>query len=80
RVVPADQLESAALELAHQVASASPLTLKIGKQAFYRQIDVPQDEAYRLMSRTMAENAMTCDAQEGMSAFLEKRPPTWRGQ
>ncbi|MBO0682113.1 MAG: enoyl-CoA hydratase [Candidatus Dormibacteraeota bacterium] len=80
RVVPADQLETAALELAHQVASASPLTLKIGKQAFYRQIDVPQDEAYRQMSRTMAENAMTCDAQEGMSAFLEKRPPTWRGQ
>ena len=37
-------------------------------------------EAYRLMSRTMAENAMTCDAQEGMSAFLEKRQPTWRGE
>jgi enoyl-CoA hydratase/carnithine racemase len=80
RVVPPDQLEASALELAHQVASASPLTLKIGKQAFYRQIDVPQDEAYRLMSRTMAENAMTCDAQEGMSAFLEKRSPTWRGE
>jgi enoyl-CoA hydratase/carnithine racemase len=80
QVVPAAELDAAALELATQVASASPLTLKIGKQAFYRQIDVDQDEAYRLMSRTMAENAMTCDAQEGMSAFLEKRRPTWRGE
>ena len=80
RVVPAADLDSAALELARQIASASPLTLRIGKQAFYRQIDVDQAEAYRLMSRTMAENAMTCDAQEGMTAFLEKRQPTWRGE
>ena len=80
RVVPAAELEAAALELAHQIASASPLTLRIGKQAFYRQIDAGQDEAYRLMGQTMAENAMTCDAQEGMSAFLEKRQPTWRGE
>jgi enoyl-CoA hydratase/carnithine racemase len=80
RVVPADQLRAAALELAHQVAAASSLTLRIGKQAFYRQIDLPQDDAYGEMSRTMAENAMTCDAQEGMSAFLEKRQPTWRGE
>ncbi len=79
-VVPAAELDAAALELAGQVASASPLVLKIGKQAFYRQIDTDQDEAYRLMSRTMAENAMTCDAQEGMTAFLEKRQPTWRGE
>jgi enoyl-CoA hydratase/carnithine racemase len=80
RVVPLEDLDGAALELAHQVASASPLTLRIGKQAFYRQIDAGQDQAYELMSQTMAENAMTCDAQEGMSAFLEKRTPTWRGE
>jgi enoyl-CoA hydratase/carnithine racemase len=80
RVVPPDQLDAAALELANQVAAASPLTLRIGKHAFYRQIDVGQDEAYELMSQTMAENAMTCDAQEGMSAFLEKRAPNWRGE
>jgi enoyl-CoA hydratase/carnithine racemase len=80
RVVPSAELDAAALELAHQVASASPLTLRIGKQAFYRQIDAGQDEAYDLMSETMAENAMTCDAQEGMSAFLEKRKPAWRGE
>jgi enoyl-CoA hydratase/carnithine racemase len=79
-VVPAADLDRAALELANQVAAASPLTLRIGKQAFYRQIDVDQATAYELMSRTMAENAMTCDAQEGMSAFLEKRQPTWRGE
>jgi enoyl-CoA hydratase/carnithine racemase len=79
RVVRPEDLDQAALELAHQVASASPLTLRIGKQAFYRQIDVGQDQAYELMSETMSENAMTCDAQEGMSAFLEKRTPTWRG-
>ena len=78
RVVPADQVDAAALELAGQVASASPLTLKIGKHAFYRQIDVSQADAYELMSQTMAENAMVEDAQEGMSAFLEKRQPTWR--
>jgi enoyl-CoA hydratase/carnithine racemase len=80
RVVPPEELDRAALELAHQVASASPLTLRIGKQAFYRQIDVGQEEAYELMSETMSENAMTGDAQEGMSAFLEKRAPTWRGE
>ena len=80
RVVPADKLDAAALELANQIAASSPLTLRIGKQAFYRQIDVSQDEAYGLMSQTMAENAMTCDAQEGMSAFLQKRRPTWRGE
>jgi len=80
RVVPAAELDGAAQELARQIASASPLTLRIGKEAFYRQVDASQEEAYRLMSRTMAENAMTCDAQEGMAAFLEKREPTWRGE
>jgi enoyl-CoA hydratase/carnithine racemase len=80
RVVPVEDLDRTTLEMAHQVASASPLTLRIGKQAFYRQIDASQEQAYELMSQTMAENAMTCDAQEGMSAFLEKRTPTWRGE
>lgn len=80
RVVPPDRLDAEALELAGQIASYSPLTLKIGKRAFYEQIDATQAEAYRLMSRTMSTNAMTCDAQEGMSAFLEKRKPIWRGE
>ncbi len=80
RVVPHSELDATALELAQQIANASPLTLKIGKQAFYRQIDVNQASAYELMGQVMAENAMTCDAQEGMSAFLEKRAPVWRGE
>src|SRR5581483_12458825 len=80
RVVPADRLDVEVLELANQIASSSPLTLEIGKHAFYRQIDVDQDTAYDLMAQTMAENAVTCDAQEGMSAFLEKRQPVWRGE
>ncbi len=54
--------------------------MAIGKQAFYRQIDLPQHEAYELMSRTMADNAVTCDAQEGMSAFLAKTEARMDGQ
>ncbi|WP_433608417.1 enoyl-CoA hydratase [Prescottella agglutinans] len=79
-VVPPDQLDARVHELAARIAYASPLTLAIGKQAFYRQIDLPQDEAYELMAETMATNAVTCDAQEGMSAFLEKRKPLWKGK
>jgi enoyl-CoA hydratase/carnithine racemase len=79
-VVAPEELESATLALARQVAAASPLTLQIGKQAFYRQIDLPQAAAYEEMKEVMATNAMTCDAQEGMSAFLEKRQPTWQGR
>lgn len=80
RVVPADRLEAEVMELAVQIASSSPLILKIGKQAFYRQIDAGQDQAYEVMSETMAQNAMTCDAQEGMTAFLAKRPPVWQNK
>ena len=80
RAVPAGSLEAEVRSLAERIAAASPFVVGIGKQAFYRQIDVGQDEAYELMSETMSENAMTCDAQEGMSAFLEKRTPTWRGE
>jgi enoyl-CoA hydratase/carnithine racemase len=80
RVVPADRLDAEVLELSEQIASASPLTLQIGKHAFYEQVGKEQDRAYELMGEVMARNAMTCDAQEGMSAFLEKRKPTWKGE
>ncbi len=80
RVVPPERLDDEVMELARQIASSSPLTLQIGKQAFYKQIDMTQDEAYQAMGETMARNAMTCDAQEGMSAFLDKRPPVWQGK
>ena len=78
--VPAAELRARVDELANRIAGASPLTLEIGKQAFYRQIDLPQDSAYAEMAETMATNAVTCDAQEGMTAFLEKRTPQWRGE
>ncbi|MBI5301294.1 MAG: enoyl-CoA hydratase [Chloroflexi bacterium] len=80
RVVPAEQLDAQVMDLAQQIASASPLTLKIGKQSFYRQIDLSQQAAYALMAETMAESALTCDAQEGMNAFLQKRAPVWQGK
>lgn len=79
-VAAPDQLDARVKELATRIAEASPLTLAIGKQAFYRQIDLPQDEAYEMMAETMADNAVTCDAQEGMSAFLAKRKPSWTGK
>lgn len=79
-VVPPDELTAHVDALARRIATSSPLTLRIGKQAFYRQIDLPQDDAYTAMAETMATNAVTCDAQEGMTAFLEKRPPVWRGE
>lgn len=79
-VVPAEQLSERTWELADQVAAASPLTLRIGKQAFYRQIDLPEKQAYEEMREVMATNAVTCDAQEGMQAFLDKRDPVWKGE
>jgi enoyl-CoA hydratase/carnithine racemase len=79
-VVPAEQLEQRVGQLVEQIAAASPLTLRTGKQAFYRQIDLPQHEAYEQMREVMANNAVTRDAQEGMAAFLDKREPVWRGE
>lgn len=78
-VVPAAELESATRELALKVANASPLTVALGKQAFYTQIDLDQPKAYAYAKEVMSMNAMAADAQEGMCAFLEKRQPTWTG-
>jgi enoyl-CoA hydratase/carnithine racemase len=80
RVVAPDELEAATEELAQQIVSASSLTVGIGKRAFYRQIDLGLEAAYELCEGIMSENAAAEDAQEGMSAFLEKRQPTWRGR
>jgi enoyl-CoA hydratase/carnithine racemase len=79
-VVAPGEVDARAFALAGRVAEASPLTLRIGKQAFYRQIDLPQEQAYAEMREIMATNAVTCDAQEGMQAFLDKRPPVWEGR
>jgi enoyl-CoA hydratase/carnithine racemase len=79
-VVAPGEVDARAFALAGRIAEASPLTLQIGKQAFYRQIDLPQEQAYAEMREIMATNAVTCDAQEGMQAFLDKRPPVWEGR
>ncbi|MCK0091953.1 enoyl-CoA hydratase [Rhodococcus sp. F64268] len=79
-VVDPEELEIETATLAAKIVGASPATVKIGKEAFYRQIDLPQDKAYEAMGETMAQNAMICDAQEGMTAFVEKRTPVWQGR
>ena len=79
-IVPAAQLESRTAALARQLASKSPLTLAIGKEAFYRQLELPLDAAYDYARRTMVENLQTLDAQEGIAAFIDKRPPVWCGR
>lgn len=79
RVVPSPELDSAADGLAERISSKSPLTLKIGKKAFYEQADKDLRSAYEYCSRVMVENMMARDAEEGIDAFLEKRDPVWRG-
>jgi enoyl-CoA hydratase/carnithine racemase len=79
-VVPDAELDAAVAELVEKIARSSPLTVGIGKEAFYRQIDLDEHGAYELTRRVMATNAEARDAQEGMTAFLEKRPPEWRGE
>lgn len=79
-VVPPDQLDSAVTALAERIATASPLTVRMGKQTFYRQADLDQRQAYDLAKAVMALNATAADAQEGICAFLDKRQPTWTGR
>jgi enoyl-CoA hydratase/carnithine racemase len=79
RVVPAEDLEAATMELAHQIAHYSPEVVGLGKAAFYRQVEMPQAAAYEMTKDVIAENATIADGQEGMKAFLEKRQPVWTG-
>ncbi len=80
RVVPASQIDEATQLLAEQIAAASALTVAIGKQAFYAQIDLDQPKAYAYAKEVMSMNALAADAQEGISAFVEKRSPKWQGR
>jgi enoyl-CoA hydratase/carnithine racemase len=77
RVVPAGTERAATLALARQIASKSALTVKIGKEAFYRQLEMSLAEAYRYTSNVMVENMLARDAEEGIGAFIDKRPPNW---
>jgi enoyl-CoA hydratase/carnithine racemase len=79
RVVPASELDAAVEELVAAISSSSPLTVAIGKEAFYEQLELDEHRAYDLTKSVMAMNSMAADAQEGICAFLEKRPPTWTG-
>jgi enoyl-CoA hydratase/carnithine racemase len=79
RVVAREDLDAAVEELAGAIARSSPLTLAVGKEAFYEQVELDEHRAYDLTRSVMTTNAMAADAQEGMGAFLEKRPPQWRG-
>ncbi|WP_339032475.1 enoyl-CoA hydratase [Bradyrhizobium symbiodeficiens] len=80
RVVPAGAELGAAIELAQQVALKSAYTVKLGKEAFYRQAEMSLEEAYRYAAEVMTENMMARDAEEGIGAFIEKRAPTWRDE
>ncbi len=80
RVVPADELEAQTRALADKIAEASPLVVGIGKQAFYRQLEMPTGQAYAYTKEVMSFNATFADAQEGICAFLEKRRPEWKGR
>ncbi len=80
RIVPADELEAQTRSLADKIAEASPLVVGVGKQAFYRQLEMPTQQAYAYTKEVMSFNATFADAQEGMCAFLEKRRPEWQGR
>jgi enoyl-CoA hydratase/carnithine racemase len=79
RVAPAGGALAGALGLARIIASKSPLTVAIGKAAFYRQIEQRVAEAYAYAANVMVENMLTRDAAEGIGAFIDKRPPEWSG-
>jgi enoyl-CoA hydratase/carnithine racemase len=74
------RLNNEVLKLAKQIASKSNLTIKIGKETFYRQLEMPLRKAYVYTSKMMTVNMMAMDAKEGISAFLEKRKPIWKNK
>jgi len=74
------ELEEEVLKLAKKIASKSNLTIKLGKKAFYKQLEMPLSKAYKYTSEIMTKNAMELDAEEGISAFLEKRKPNWKNK
>ena len=77
---PKSKLNNEVLKVAKKIASKSNLTIKIGKQAFYKQLEMPLRQAYAYTSKMMTINMMAMDAQEGISAFLQKRKPVWKNK
>lgn len=80
RVVPAAALDEKVTALAREIATKSPLTVAIGKEAFYRQAELGLDAAYAYASEVMTRNMLAHDAEEGVDAFLQKRTPRWEGR
>jgi enoyl-CoA hydratase/carnithine racemase len=76
-VVADGEAVNAALAMAERIAAKSSATVAIGKEAFYRQLEMPLAEAYDHASRVMTQNMLSADAQEGIGAFLDKRQPHW---
>ena len=74
------KLNNEVLKVANKISSKSNLTIKIGKQAFYKQLEMPLINAYAYTSKMMTLNMMAMDAKEGISAFLEKRKPNWKNK
>ena len=77
---PIAELENEVIKLAKKIASKSKLIVKIGKKAFYKQLEMPLEKAYKYTSEVMTKNMMTLDANEGISSFLEKRNPNWKNK
>jgi enoyl-CoA hydratase/carnithine racemase len=80
RVVHADQLDAAVQEYVDAILVSSPLTVRLGKAAFYEQLALDEASAYERATEVMTDNALRRDAQEGISAFLQKRKPRWTGE
>ena len=80
RVVPTDGLDAAVDDLVQAITASSPLTIRLGKEAFYDQLALDEPTAYHRATEVMTDNALRHDAQEGMNAFLQKRRPEWTGE
>ena len=77
---PSSKLEKEIMKVAKTISSKSNLVLKIGKEAFYKQIEMPLEMAYKYTSKIMTENMMAEDAKEGIAAFIQKKHPIWKNK
>lgn len=78
RVVSAEALRAETMKLAHQIAAKSRVSIAIGKEAFYRQLEMGLSDAYAYASEVMTRNMLEADAEEGICAFIDKREPKWQ--